>query len=141
MTKEASSTSTTTAWGDSLRLESTPRTSVSPFYKSICNVFCGVDFGKLGSQSFLVKIELQPDHTRKVVQATPVRAVHFILKSVWFEQIRDGSKNVEYRPVTTRWKAILSKNPNIAIFSLGYTSRGRICRVAQTHCTVRNSPP
>ena len=94
-------------------------------------MFCGVDFGKIGSQSFLVKIEIQPDHTRKVVQATPVRAVHFILKSVWFEQIRDGSKNVEYRPVTPRWKAILSKNPNVAIFSLGYTSCGRICRVIE----------
>lgn len=122
------------AWGDSLSLESTPRPAGSVL-KSIVPAFCrsfvGVDLGKLGDMSFMVEVELWPDGSRKVIQCTPVRTVHFILKSVWFEQIKNGTKNVEYRAVTPRWTAILSKKPNVAIFSRGYTNRGRVVRVIE----------
>lgn len=121
------------AWGNSLSLESTPLPagSVLKHIVPAFGTFIGVDIGKLPDVSFLVKVEKRPDGTIKVIQGTPVRAVHFILKSVWFEQTKDGTKNVEYRPVTPRWTAILSKNPNVAIFSRGYTKIGRVVRVIE----------
>lgn len=122
------------AWGDSLSLESTPLPAGSVL-KSIVPAFCrtlvGVDTGKLGDLSFMVEVEVQPGGARKIIQCKPVRTVHFILKSVWFEQIKDGTKSVEYRAVTPRWTAILSKKPNVAVFSRGYTRLGRVVRVIE----------
>ena len=133
----------TNKWAGSLELKSTPLpagsvlTSIVPVFDIS---FVGVDLGKLGDRSFMVKAEIFPDGSRKIIQCTPVRTVHFILKSVWFEQIKDGTKNVEYRAVTPRWTAILSKLPNVAVFSRGYTKRGRVVRVIEKidvgHCPI-----
>ena len=94
-------------------------------------IFVCVDFGKMGDKSFVVKFEMQQGGGRTLISCDPVRTAHFILKSVWFEQIKDGTKNIEYRPVTHRWSAILSKEPNVAIFSRGYTRLGRVVRVIE----------
>lgn len=57
--------------------------------------------------------------------------VHFILKRHWHSETRAGRKDIEYRAITPYWTARLIKPGHRithAVFSCGYTARGRFTR-------------
>lgn len=62
------------------------------------------------------------------MKKTPA-VLHLVLKQPWFDQIRTGAKDIEYRTATPYWKARLEgRSFTHACFSHGYTRHGRVVR-------------
>lgn len=58
------------------------------------------------------------------------RTLHLVLTAVWYDQMKAGKKDVEYRQANAYWRERLegAKAPGKITFSRGYTSRHRITR-------------
>lgn len=55
--------------------------------------------------------------------------LHFVLKRHWYEEMKAGRKDIEYRAITPYWTARISCRRNThAAFSCGYKAKGRIVR-------------
>ena len=58
-----------------------------------------------------------------------MKTVHFVLQRHWYEEMRAGRKDIEYRSVTPYWTARLMRDPvTHAVFGWGYTAKGRFMR-------------
>ncbi len=53
--------------------------------------------------------------------------LHLILKKEWFDKIKSGEKNIEYRLATPFWeKRLWNKQWDKITFQLGYSNKNRI---------------
>jgi hypothetical protein len=58
-----------------------------------------------------------------------VNKMHFSLEGHWFDEMKAGRKDIEYRSVTPYWTARLTRVPiTHAVFSRGYSAKERFTR-------------